>query len=174
MEHIPISEIPIIQKVGIYGIHNKKTERYYIGSTSNIYKRLYGHSCKLKQIKGINNKMIEDIRTPEQYFDFEWIIIETFEDCELTEEELRKKERQYVIKYNAISNGYNTAFPGALKNKKRKVKSKQYLLKENQDRMVVGVPKSDFMATDAKRKAIAKYHAKLDEIKVRVPKGDRK
>lgn len=29
------------------------------------------------------------------------------------------------------------------------------------------------MATDAGRKANAKYHAKLDEIKVRVPKGDR-
>lgn len=29
------------------------------------------------------------------------------------------------------------------------------------------------MATDAGRKAIAKYHAKLDEIKVRVPKGNK-
>lgn len=29
------------------------------------------------------------------------------------------------------------------------------------------------MQTDAERKAVAKYHAKLDEIKVRVPKGQR-
>lgn len=29
------------------------------------------------------------------------------------------------------------------------------------------------MANEATRKAIAKYHAKLDEIKVRVPKGER-
>lgn len=29
------------------------------------------------------------------------------------------------------------------------------------------------MATDAEKRAVAKYHAKLDEIKVRVPKGDR-
>ena len=29
------------------------------------------------------------------------------------------------------------------------------------------------MATDAGRKANAKYHAKLDEIKVRVPKGNK-
>ena len=29
------------------------------------------------------------------------------------------------------------------------------------------------MQTDASRKAVAKYHAKLDEIKVRVPKGKR-
>jgi len=29
------------------------------------------------------------------------------------------------------------------------------------------------MATDANRKAVAKYHAKLDEIKIRVPKGQR-
>ena len=29
------------------------------------------------------------------------------------------------------------------------------------------------MPTDAERKAVAKYHAKLDEIKVRVPKGER-
>lgn len=29
------------------------------------------------------------------------------------------------------------------------------------------------MATDAERRAVAKYHATLDEIKVRVPKGDR-
>ena len=29
------------------------------------------------------------------------------------------------------------------------------------------------MITEAEKKAIAKYHAKLDEIKVRVPKGKR-
>ena len=29
------------------------------------------------------------------------------------------------------------------------------------------------MLTDAEKKAVAKYHAKLDEIKVRVPKGKR-
>lgn len=29
------------------------------------------------------------------------------------------------------------------------------------------------MANEASRKAVAKYHAKLDEIKVRVPKGER-
>lgn len=29
------------------------------------------------------------------------------------------------------------------------------------------------MQTEASRKAVAKYHAKLDEIKVRVPKGQR-
>lgn len=27
--------------------------------------------------------------------------------------------------------------------------------------------------TDAERQAVAKYHAKLDEIKIRVPKGQR-
>lgn len=27
--------------------------------------------------------------------------------------------------------------------------------------------------TDSEKKAVAKYHAKLDEIKVRVPKGER-
>lgn len=29
------------------------------------------------------------------------------------------------------------------------------------------------MQTEAERKAVARYHAKLDEIKVRVPKGER-
>lgn len=29
------------------------------------------------------------------------------------------------------------------------------------------------MQTEASKKAVAKYHAKLDEIKVRVPKGER-
>lgn len=29
------------------------------------------------------------------------------------------------------------------------------------------------MTNDSTRKAVAKYHAKLDEIKVRVPKGQR-
>lgn len=29
------------------------------------------------------------------------------------------------------------------------------------------------MSNEANRKAVAKYHAKLDEIKVRVPKGQR-
>ena len=35
------------------------------------------------------------------------------------------------------------------------------------------INRGDNMLTDAEKKAVAKYHAKLDEIKVRVPKGKR-
>lgn len=31
----------------------------------------------------------------------------------------------------------------------------------------------DKVQTDAERKAVAKYHAKFDDIKIRVPKGNR-
>lgn len=113
MQSYELVDLPKIQKVGVYAIHNKRTDRYYIGSTKNIYHRFTLHMRALRNLYGINRKMDKDFQEPENFEDFEWIIIETFDDYTITNHELRWKERHYIIQFNAIENGYNTDYPNA-------------------------------------------------------------
>lgn len=108
MQHYELSDLPDIQKVGVYAIHNKRNDRYYIGSTKNLYHRFMLHMRALRHLEGVNRKMDEDFRFFE---DFEWIVIETFEDYTITNDDLRWKERHYIEYYKAIENGYNTDYP---------------------------------------------------------------
>ena len=111
MKCYELDVLPDIQKVGVYAIHNKKTDRYYIGSTTNIYHRLSLHMRALSHLCGINRKMEEDFKEPENFNDFEWIILELYDDYSITNWELRSSEWRYIEKYDAISKGYNTCIP---------------------------------------------------------------
>lgn len=111
MQHYELIDLPEIQRVGVYAIHNKKTNRYYIGSTKNIYHRFMLHMRALRHLTGINRKMDEDFKEPENFEDFEWIIIELFDDYTITNHDLRWREMYYIKKFNAIENGYNTGNP---------------------------------------------------------------
>lgn len=94
--------IPEVQKIGVYAIHNKANNQYYIGSSVNVYKRLLQHNHS-----GTNARMIKDrfIYMPEEW---EIIILKTFENNTITSDDLIKWENYYINKYNAIKNGYNT------------------------------------------------------------------
>jgi len=100
-----IRDIPLIEKVGIYAIENIKNGKYYIGSATNLYERLLSHSRQIRLHCGINEKMMEDFETEN---DFHFIVLETFEDNEITSDMLFKKEDYYISLYNAVSNGYNS------------------------------------------------------------------
>lgn len=106
-----LDEIPEIQKIGVYGIHNKTKNKYYIGSTNNIYHRFCLYFRWFNDGCGINKKMDEDYTSNACRDDFEIIIFEIFEDGVITIDDLRKKERQYIERYDAIKNGYNTDLP---------------------------------------------------------------
>ena len=70
-----------------------KEGKSYIGQTTNLYERLCYHKCK-------KNKCMS------KYFKgvFEYEILE---ECEnLSKEEIKKKEGEYILKYNYIN--YNT------------------------------------------------------------------
>lgn len=98
--------VPDTRKVGIYAIHNKINNKYYIGSSSNINARMKSHRSCMENMGGPNSKFNIDLQSEDDIKKFEFLVLETFEDYQITEFELRKKEEEYINKYNAY-NGYN-------------------------------------------------------------------
>lgn len=109
---------------GVYYIKNKKLNKYYIGSSSNISSRLKTHKQHL--IKGCHNCRIlqKDYDTYGET-NFEFKPIEYVEDEAL----LTAYEKYYIYKYNAIVKykGYNEKFPTL----NHKLFKQVYMLKEN-------------------------------------------
>lgn len=103
-----IIQVPDIKKVGVYAIHNKTTGKYYVGSSSNVNARLKTHRSNIEKLYGSNMKMDEDLKTEDDIKNFEFLILETFNDYEITETKLREREDYYIKKYNAY-NGYNVS-----------------------------------------------------------------
>lgn len=102
--------VPSVSKVGIYAIHNKKNNKYYIGSSVNIENRMKSHRSNLERKRGLNKKIEQDLLRSGNICDFEFIVLETFEDQEITETQLRNRELDYIKQYDAY-NGYNTENP---------------------------------------------------------------
>lgn len=101
-------EVPEVQKIGIYAIRNKTNDKYYVGSSVNIYLRMLTHARNIIRFNGINAKMAEDIKTKRDFKNFEFIVLEIFENNEITDIELRNKEEKYIQKYNSRKSGYNS------------------------------------------------------------------
>lgn len=138
-----LDEIPEVQKIGVYGIHNKVNDRYYIGSTNNIYHRFCLYFRFFNDGCGINRKMYEDFSSDSDRDNFEIIVFETFDNDTITIDELRKAERRYIEKYDSINNGYNTDLPhngnipmGTI------LRSKDYMSERRKNALVCFVPVS--------------------------------
>lgn len=106
-----ISDVPEIQKIGVYAIHNTKNGKYYIGSTVNITNRLCMHSRDIRLHGGINCKMKNDMKSGSSVHDFEFVILRLFEDGEITQEQLREQERTFINKYDTYSGHNDSHFP---------------------------------------------------------------
>lgn len=100
-------KIPEVQEIGIYAIRNKTNDKYYIGSSVNVYFRMLTHARNLIKFYGINAKMGEDIKGKRDFKNFEFIVLKTFENNSITDRELRREEENYIQKYNSRKNGYN-------------------------------------------------------------------
>ena len=99
-----IIQVPEVKRVGVYAIHNKVTDKYYVGSSSNVNSRLKTHRSNIEKLYGSNMKMDEDLKTEADIKNFEFLILETFDDYEITETKLRERESFYIKKY--YINGY--------------------------------------------------------------------
>lgn len=99
-------DVPNVEKVGVYAIFNKRTNKYYVGSSVNIKRRMKQHRSKIEKLKGSNIKMENDLKSQENIYDFSFIVLETFEDFSISESYLKEKELYYIKKLNAW-NGYN-------------------------------------------------------------------
>lgn len=135
-----VLSVPNVEKVGVYAVHNKKTNKYYVGSSVNIKSRMKSHRSNIEKLKGSNLRMDEDLKTVEDIANFEFLVLETFEDYKITESQLRQKESEYIEYYDA-NNGYNnptrTPFVNGyfgknelLSCRKQKTKKKRITLKD--------------------------------------------
>lgn len=89
---------------GIYKITNKKNEKVYIGSSSNIERRFSEHKQALINNKHHSYKLQSDFNNAHDINSFSFEIIETT-DCSKTE--LFRREQNYIDKFRAYDDGYN-------------------------------------------------------------------
>lgn len=114
IEKYPVYIAPKIEKIGVYAIRCKANNKCYIGSAFNLFFRLTTHSRDLRlrgRLSSVTDKMTEDV---EKYGldNFEFLILQTFENNTIFYEELYNAEKNFVIQYNTIfPNGYNTYYP---------------------------------------------------------------
>lgn len=98
-----IVSFPSYDGAGIYMIRNLTSGKVYIGSSKNILQRAKAHDQSFRH-GTCNQKFLEDISKGDKF------VCEVIEKCsKITLRELRDKEYYYVRKYNADSEGYNTA-----------------------------------------------------------------
>lgn len=162
-------EVPEVQKIGIYAIRNKTNDKYYIGSSVNIYSRMITHARNIIRFCGINAKMAKDIQTKRDFKNFEFIVLKTFENDSITDLELRKEEENYIKKYNSRKNGYNLQL--AYSNGKFEKNQKLYckiveIPKEEQtkklyDRISVTLPKGTKERIQATGESVNGYITRL-------------
>lgn len=101
-----IIDVPHVPKIGVYAIHNKLNDKYYVGSSVNVESRMKSHRSRIEKLNGSNLKFDEDLKKEDDILNFEFIVLETFEDYKVTESDLRQREAYFIEKYNAY-NGYN-------------------------------------------------------------------
>lgn len=93
----------------IYKVENIETGEIYIGATTNsLYQRKLDHQERAN--RGETNKFHEAINTFGLNA-FKWEQIDTANSTD----ELALKEKQYVLKYNAKEDGYNSDSGGGIK-----------------------------------------------------------
>lgn len=92
----------------IYQIINKANGKRYIGKTNDIERRLGRHFTELK---GGYHHSIKLQRAYDKYGKDNFsVTYEIFTD--ITEEELAKKEMDYIMEYDSYENGYNETLGG--------------------------------------------------------------
>lgn len=65
-----IIDVPDVPKIGVYAIRNKKNNKYYVGSSSNIKARMKTHRSNLERLYGSNTKMDEDLKSKDDIIYF--------------------------------------------------------------------------------------------------------
>ena len=146
-------DIPQVQKIGIYAIRNKSNNKYYIGSSVNVYNRMLTHARSILRYGGISIHMAKDLKKKD-YKNLEFIVLKTFEDGVITDRKLRDKEWKMILKYQSHISGYNKAgthgngyfskeqllYCPVVKVSKKK-ETKKEAKKENCDRVSATLPK---------------------------------
>ena len=92
------------QKItGCYIIHNKEKDKYYVGQSKDVYKRLKQH------FKGTvpNNPIFAEDYYTSKYENKDELFEVKIIKCE-TKDELDRKEKQLIYEYDSWNSGYNS------------------------------------------------------------------
>lgn len=96
--------------VGIYGIHNKANDKWYIGQSNNIRKRnLYELRNLRNGVFHYNNSNNHIVQAWQKYGEnaFEWVVLE---ECEI--DKLDEREIFWIKEKDSYRNGYNQTLGG--------------------------------------------------------------
>ena len=96
--------------VGIYGIHNKVNDKWYVGQTNNIRKRnLYELRNLRNGVFHYNNSNNHIVQAWQKYGEnaFEWVVLE---ECEI--DKLDEREIFWIREKDSYRNGYNQTLGG--------------------------------------------------------------
>lgn len=85
---------------GCYIIHNVENNKYYVGQSKDILKRLHQHFVGTKPKNIIFAEDYFKSKNPDNLFEVRFVFCET-------KDELDETERFYIEKYDAFRNGYN-------------------------------------------------------------------
>lgn len=88
--------------IGCYIIHNKENDKYYVGQSKDIFKRIKQHfnGTEPKNIIFAQDYFLSKLEKKEDLFEIKIL------QCE-TKDELDKIEKEYIEFYNSFSHGYN-------------------------------------------------------------------
>lgn len=103
---------------GIYGIHNKVNDKWYVGQAQNIKRRNTIEKCNLKNCNKLHrhrdNKHFSSAWQKYGEDAFEWVVLE-----ECTIEQLDEREIFWIAQKDSFYNGYNLTSGGkSLRNRK--------------------------------------------------------
>ena len=87
--------------IGIYGIYNNKTDKWYVGSTTRMENRFREHQAKLRSTKHHNAKL-QNAYNKYGKNAFEYHVLATYS----TDENLDHYEMLWTISLDALHNGY--------------------------------------------------------------------
>lgn len=96
--------------IGIYGIHNKANDKWYIGQSNNIRKRnLYELRNLRNGVFHYNNSNNHIVQAWQKYGEnaFEWVVLE---ECEI--DKLDEREIFWIREKDSYRNGYNQTLGG--------------------------------------------------------------
>lgn len=89
--------------IGIYIIHNRENDKYYVGQSKDVLKRLKQH---------FNGTVPRNIIFAEDYYHSHFENLEDLFEVQIirceTKDELDALERELIYKYDSCNNGYNS------------------------------------------------------------------
>jgi group I intron endonuclease len=99
--------IHVPKQFGVYKISNLINSKCYIGSSKNIYRRLYNH---LRELSSNNSPHIKLQNAVNKYSLDNFVVSILWTAPDSTKEELLKQEQKFIDVFNCVNSGYNILY----------------------------------------------------------------